>query len=586
MVKYSSLQQEEDDDDAVALIMGQAPPRLRRFGGSSNYVELDTLDREGNPTEDERYRRTHAKLRDSVRKSSKNLVYAIIGIAFSIITVAVLVTLHRRSNAGPRAFFQPILTEPLNAITKLSNGTHQFRRSTLMISLAGMHPHYISPERTPFLHNLTQTGFAPPYMTPSFPSQSFPNHYTLVTGMYPVNHGIVGNTFYDPELKMEFDSADPKKSFDRRYWGGQPLWVTAKQSGVKSAVHMWPGSESNWSIREAPDERSPFDQTESLDQKAAHIIEWFDRGIEMPQLMLSYVPNVDTISRSNGISGSKLTGELVKVDQFVKTIAEALDARNLTDVINLVLVSDNGMAPTSEKRTIFLDDLIPDYERDVESDRGWPLAGLRFKTSNAEDAAYQSASIEKHKKGAGAGFTPLRSDETPSEWHFSTGKLSYDELTKSASSSREEAGDDSTPERVRPEYGRYRKRLAPFYVVPDVGYTALTHKKFDSLKGNNLVRGSDGYNSSAPLMRALFLARGPAFPAGRMVPFQNVHVYSAICRSVGMKPYINSDGDFAGLRMRRQLPYSEDYPGVNFPVDVLSDSSFTPYYKQEKGTKN
>lgn len=586
MAKYSQLQQEEDDDDAVALIMGQAPPRLRQYGGSNNYMELDTLDREGNVSEDERYRRTHAKLKESVQNSSKNLVYIIVGTAFSIITVAVLVTLHRRSNGVSGQFHRPVLTERLNAISKLSNGTHSFQRTTLMISLAGMHPHYVSAERTPFLHNLTQTGFAPAYITPSFPSQNFPNHYTLVTGMYPINHGIVGNSFYDTELDMEFDSTDPKKSSNRQYWGGEPIWTTARRNGIKSAVHMWPGAGADWSDKEKADEASPLDADESLEDKAAHLIKWFDRGSDMPQVMLSYVPNVATASSSDGISGPKLTGELIKVDQFVKTVAEALSARNLTDVVNLVVVSDSGMAPTSKERLVFLDDIIPEYEQNVKSNRGAPLAGLRFETSTSEDTSYQSAVAEQHKKGTGAGFQVYRSDDTPSNWHFSTGKLSYEPTRKVSSSSKDDSEDDVPPEKTRPEYGRYRKRLAPVYVIPDAGFSLLTHKEFDKMNNEYPLKGSDGYNNEEPLMRGLFLARGPAFPSGRVLPFENVHVYSAICRSVGMNPSIDSDGDFAGLRMMRPLPYTEDYPGVSFPVEALDGSSFSTFYKKDKKKQN
>src|SRR5436305_14287988 len=107
-------------------------------------------------------------------------------------------------------------------------------------------------------------------MLPSFPSVTFPNHWSIVTGLYPESHGIVGNSFWDPELEMEFVYTDPERSLQAYWWGGEPIWTTAERQGVKAAVHMWPGSEAHTSAHEIT-YLDPFNKSELLSRKVDRI---------------------------------------------------------------------------------------------------------------------------------------------------------------------------------------------------------------------------------------------------------------------------------------------------------------------------
>lgn len=124
---------------------------------------------------------------------------------------------------------------------QLSNGSHIFAPTTILISLDGFRADFLHRNLTPTLSEFVRSGVSPKYMFPSFPSLTFPNHFTLVTGLHPESHGIVGNTFWDPEMHEEFYYTDPARSMTPKWWNAEPVWVTAELAGVTTAIHMWPG---------------------------------------------------------------------------------------------------------------------------------------------------------------------------------------------------------------------------------------------------------------------------------------------------------------------------------------------------------
>lgn len=233
-----------------------------------------------------------------------------------------------------------------------SNSTHEFHQTTILISLDGFHPHYINPLDTPTMHNIMKNDYGAPYMTPSFPSLTFPNHWTLITGLYPSEHGIVGNTFYDPVLKKQFINTNPKVGgLDPDFWrGGEPIWKTAKRQNVRSAVHMWPGSEVPHIGPTEDFDR--YNGSELLSSKVDRVMGWIDReSIETrPELILTYVPTIDQFGHKYGISGQNLTEALTYVDNFIDLMQQEIHKRNLDEIVNMIIVSDHGMAPTSNDR--------------------------------------------------------------------------------------------------------------------------------------------------------------------------------------------------------------------------------------------
>jgi predicted AlkP superfamily pyrophosphatase or phosphodiesterase len=340
---------------------------------------------------------------------------------------------------------------------------------------------------TPRLNAFIQEGVSPLYMLPSFPSVTFPNHYTLVTGLYPESHGIVGNTFWDPELQAEFYYTDPARSMQGQWWAGEPLWVTAEKQGIRTAIHMWPGSEAHIMDVE-PSFLDTYNGKELLSSKVDRVLQLLDkpgqedataRVEEMrPQLIAAYVPNVDSDGHKFGPNSTEIRTTISDVDKMLDQLFTGLEERNLTQVVNVVVVSDHGMATTSTDRLIQLEDLI-DVNL-IEHTDGWPLYGLRPKSPAYLKGLYDQLALKAEKNPNFDVY--LRDENMPERYHFSK-----------------------------------NQRIAPLWIVPKTGWAIVTKDEFDveKAKANGDIyhpRGLHGYDHEHPLMRAIFVARGPSFP--------------------------------------------------------------------------
>lgn len=399
-----------------------------------------------------------------------------------------------------------------------SNGTALFGPTTIIISLDGFRADFLNRELTPRLKAFVKEGVSPLYMLPSFPSVTFPNHYTLVTGLYPEAHGVVGNTFYDPALKEEFFYTDPARSLDPKWWGGEPFWATAEKAGIRTAIHMWPGSEAHI-LGIEPSFLDKYDGQEKLSGKVSRILELLDKpGMEddkaraedmRPQLIAAYVPNVDAVGHKYGPNSTEIMTTIKEVDNMMDQIFQGIEQRNLTGIVNVVVVSDHGMATTEAGQLFQLDDLV-DLSK-VEHIDGWPLVGLRPRNPDDLQSLYEE--LVRNTKDNPNIDIYLKDVNMPERYHFSK-----------------------------------NDRIAPLWVVPKTGWNVIQRSEFDlqEAKAKNLVyhpRGLHGYDNEHPLMRAIFIARGPAFPHApnsKLEPFQNIEVYNILCDSVGLDPVSNN----------------------------------------------
>ncbi|KAL8714426.1 MAG: hypothetical protein Q9220_001759 [cf. Caloplaca sp. 1 TL-2023] len=407
-------------------------------------------------------------------------------------------------------------THPKINLETLSNGTSDFAPTTILISLDGFRADFLQRGLTPTLNSFISEGVSPRYMLPSFPSVTFPNHYTLVTGLHPESHGVVGNTFWDPELNKDFFYTDPTRSMQPKWWaGGEPLWVTAEKQNVTTAIHMWPGSEAHIMSLE-PTFLDKFNPTEDLDSKVDRILELLDTPgssseaavVARPQLIAAYVPVVDADGHTYGPNSSEIRSTIQNVDNMLHSLFGELDQRNLTKIVNVVVVSDHGMATTSTDRLIQLDDLI-DLDL-VDRIDGWPLYGLRPKNPADLQGLHDTLLVEAEHNDH---FDVYTKETMPERYHFSN-----------------------------------NDRIAPLWVIPKTGWAIVHKEDFDvkAAKAKGDVyhpKGLHGYDHEHPLMRSIFIARGPAFPHlpnSRLETFQNIEVYNIVCDSLGVEPKPNN----------------------------------------------
>lgn len=388
-----------------------------------------------------------------------------------------------------------------------------FAPTTILISLDGFRADFLYRNLTPTLNQFIQEGISPKYMLPSFPSVTFPNHYTMATGMYPEAHGIVGNTFWDPELDKDFYYTDPDRSMQPHWWGGEPIWVTAEKQKVRAAVHMWPGSEAHVLGQDIA-YIDKYNGSEVLPSKVDRILGLLDQpgpldisvntNTPRPQLIAAYVPNVDGDGHKYGPNSTEIRKTIASADAMLGGILQGLHARNLTDIVNVIVVSDHGMATTDVSRLIQLEDLIdPTLLKRTD---GWPLYGLRL--SNETDKAHVRQvynQLKDRTKDNPNIDVYLRDENMPERYHFSN-----------------------------------NDRIAPLWLVPKTGWAIVTKDEFNVEEGKKKgevyhPRGLHGYDHENPLMRAIFVARGPAFPhtpGSRMEPFRKFRsVYSIAASS-------------------------------------------------------
>ncbi|KAI9701991.1 MAG: ectonucleotide pyrophosphatase phosphodiesterase [Candelina mexicana] len=452
--------------------------------------------------------------------------------------------------------------DPAKDIKLLSNGTSSFAPTTILISLDGFRADFLNRGLTPTLNSFVANGVSPKYMLPSFPSLTFPNHFTLATGLYPESHGIVGNTFWDPEMGKEFYYTDPARSMQPEWWGGEPLWVTAENSGIRSAIHMWPGSEAHIGGVE-PAYLDKYNGTEILSRKVSRVLEFLDysESTPRPQFIAFYVPNVDQDGHLWGPNSTQIRATIKNVDDMLASLFDGLEHRNLTQIVNTIVVSDHGMATTSTDRLIQLDDLI-DISL-VEHIDGWPLYGLRPKDPADLQGLYDRLAA---KAKSNPNFDVyLRDKNMPARYHFSN-----------------------------------NVRIAPLWIVPKTGWAIVTKEEFDvkSQKEQGAVyhpRGLHGYDNANQFMQAIFVARGPAFPHkpnSRVEVFrkfsalatshpdeedhncllfgiENTEVYNIVCDSLHMTPKLNN----GTLRLPLKpvgLHSDADSPTEDIPIDFPS----------------
>jgi predicted AlkP superfamily pyrophosphatase or phosphodiesterase len=415
---------------------------------------------------------------------------------------------HRRM----RPFLAPLLTAALLAVAGCASTppapTHapvQVAAAdriapVLLISIDGLRPDDLP--RLPTLRWLADTGVRAQWMNPSYPSLTFPNHYTLVTGLRPDHHGIVHNTMRDPVLGR-FSLNDRQAVSDGRWWdGGEPIWVTAHKAGLRTATMFWPGSEAAiHGVR--PDEWHAFDARIPPAQRVDTVLGWLDRTPEQrPTLMTLYFDQIDHAEHDAGPGSPPVQAALTEVDAALARLVAGLRARGLLDAIQLVIVSDHGMAPVPAGQALAMTDIVaPELAEAVTSGQV-----LGFIPRPDRKAQAEAVLLGRHDH-----YSCWRKDALPARWHYGT-----------------------------------HPRIPPIVCQMDAGWDAIASDWKRSRASG--TRGSHGYDPDLPAMRATFVAHGPAFRPGTVLPaFDNVDVYPLLAYLLKVTPAAN-DGDLAPLR--------------------------------------
>ncbi|SKB42521.1 ectonucleotide pyrophosphatase/phosphodiesterase [Luteibacter sp. 22Crub2.1] len=365
----------------------------------------------------------------------------------------------------------------------------------LLISIDAFRPDYLDRGLTPNLVAMAKDGARAPYMLPSFPSLTFPNHYTLVTGRVPDHHGIVNNTMSDPALGS-FSLGNRAATSDGRWWAdAEPIWVTAQKQGLRTATMFWPGTEAAiHGVR--PDHWIPFDDSLTSRARVDKLLSWIDEAGPKPVFDTLYFDTVDHAGHEFGPDSPEVNAALREVDDALGYLTAQLRQRGLYDRMNLIVLSDHGMADVPRGNIVFAD-----QETDLDA-----LDAVSF--------------------GVMATFNPKPDRDSTAAVARLLGPHEHMHCYRK----------EDLPARLN--YGTHR-RVPALLCLADTGWAITSHEQLAKRNGP-MSRGEHGYDNLDPTMRALFVARGPSIGHGvTIAPFPNVDVYPLLAHLIGIEPLPN-----------------------------------------------
>ena len=382
------------------------------------------------------------------------------------------------------------------------------RATLILISLDGWRWDYHTKARVTNLRTLMARGVRAEALIPSFPTKTFPNHYTLVTGLYPGHHGVVGNTMRDPRTGRIFTMAKRAEVSDAMWWGGEPIWNTLQRSGGRAAAMFWPGSEAPIKgVR--PTFWLPYEHGMPNDARVDRVLRWLDLPPDQrPSFVTLYFSDVDGAGHSFGPDSIELVRALEQVDAALGRLVRGLEERALTDRINIIVTADHGMAETTRQRVVFIDDYLTPGDGEIVDLN--PAVGL-WPRAGREDVTYRKL-VTAHPR-----LSVYRRADTPQHWHY-----------------------------------RDHERVPPIIGVVDEGWSVMRRASVVEAFARTARRvgGNHGYDPQAKSMHTLFVAAGPAFRSNVVVPpFENVHVYALMCRVLGITPAPHDGDESVGLAM-------------------------------------
>ena len=372
------------------------------------------------------------------------------------------------------------------------------RQPLILVSIDGFRADYLDRHQTPTLATLAANGVRAEAMKPAFPTLTFPNHYTLVTGLYPDHHGIVNNRMVDPASGKVFVYKDRKTISDPAWWGGEPIWVSVEKQGQHAATMFWPGSDvAIAGVR--PSEWLPFDSKLTPDQRVDQLLRWIDLPApRRTSFFTLYFEQVDHAGHDGGPDAPAVQAALREVDTALAHLVDGLQRRHLFEHTNLVIVSDHGMTATSRERRSYLDDVLS--LADVEVVNYGILAGIV--PHAGKTGAVEHALLAPHPH-----MWCSRKSELPARLHYGT-----------------------------------NPRIPALLCLAEDGGTITSHDYENG--GGHFSAGEHGYDNDDPAMRALFIAHGPAFKRGVVMPeFDNIDVYPLLAHLLDIQPQPN-DGSY------------------------------------------
>jgi predicted AlkP superfamily pyrophosphatase or phosphodiesterase len=385
----------------------------------------------------------------------------------------------------------------------------KYDTTVILISIDGMRADYLDKYAPPELTRLATEGVRARWIIPAYPTKTFPNHYTVATGLYPGNHGLVENNMWDPATGKTFGLSDRSAVEDPMWWGGEPIWVTAQKQGRIAGAFFFPGTET-FIQGQRPRYYKRYDGDVPNEQRVDTVLSWFDLPrSERPTMITLYFSDVDDAGHDFGPDANETKDALHTVDRVIERLTSGLKTRGADLSTDLIFTSDHGMAGYKIRDAIVLDRF---FDLGDAAKVFWTSEFTQiFPKKGMEKRIYDAIRSQLPHKAK-----IYRKADMPSRFRIS------------------KAG-----------------RIAPLIVVPQPG-TVITNKeryaKAETEGRLDKTRGGHGYDNQHPLMRATFIGYGPSFKQSYVSdPFESVDVYNLMSKILGLKPAKN-DGKWKRIK--------------------------------------
>ena len=390
----------------------------------------------------------------------------------------------------------------------------------LLISIDGFRHDYRARTDTPNLDRLADEGAMADGLVHIFPTKTFPTHWTMVTGLYAENHGVVANSMWDPERERSFSLRNREAVMDPAWYDGEPIWRTAERQGLTAATFFWPGSEAPVGGAH-PTYWMPYEASVSHEERIDQVLAWLDLpATERPDFMTLYFSRVDSLGHRHGPDADEVTAAIAGIDADLGYLLDGIEARGLFGSMHILLVSDHGMSDIDPERYIWLDDYLS--LGDVQVSDWGPAAQIWAGELSAD--AIVAALTDAHPR-----MRVWKREDTPDHYRFGE-----------------------------------HTRIADVLAEADHGWMIASRRN----RGAILMRPTRGMHGWDPLhreMHGVFIGHGPAFRSGARLPnLQSVHLHDLMAHLLAIEPAPN-DGTLAVFGQALREPPS----GLGAPAAVL-----------------
>lgn len=375
----------------------------------------------------------------------------------------------------------------------------------IVISLDGFRWDYVQRFKPPHMVKFIEEGMQAEAIIPSFPSKTFPNHYTLVTGMYPDHHGLIGNSFYRPDLDLIYTIGNRERVSDSRFYGGTPIWVEAAKEGMVTASFFFVGSEAAIQGIQ-PTYYFEYDKSVLKEDRVNQALNWLALPPEKrPHLITMYFEDMDNIGHSKGPNDDQaLKAQLLELDKALGDLFEGVKKTGLP--VNIIITSDHGMLEVPTEKYLSVDAITNDEDYLTVSNGA--IVSIHPKDPAKTEAIFEELKAKEHL------YKVYKTIDTP--------------------------GFEYTPS---------NSAWGPIQVVPDAGYYFTSSRAIAFKKNNKIqVSGEHGFDPKIKEMNGILYGNGPAFKVGYMAPaVKNIHLYPLMCQILDLDVPKEVDGNIKEL---------------------------------------